>query len=215
MNISNYEIDMYISNNRIKNKYSLISKDIDFIYKPSVFLKVFVNPENPELVELYKSHIEKHNEKMATEEYFDSGFDVFVPQKVEFKLDEGCKSKMINMEIKCEMINFQSNDKEEIYDNTVTHTVTPSPFFSFPRSSISKTPLMLANHTGIIDCGYRGNLIGAFRCLDSLSYTVEKHTRLLQICHPSLCRIFVFMVDDENDLSTTLRGDGGFGSTGV
>ena len=32
----------------------------------------------------------------------------------------------------------------------------------YPRSSIYKTPLRLANNTGIIDSGYRGNLMGAF-----------------------------------------------------
>jgi dUTPase len=78
---------------------------------------------------------------------------------------------------------------------------------------------MLANHTGIIDSGYRGNLIGAFRALyfhkdDNNSYIVEKHTRLLQICHPSLCPIYVVMVN-EDELTNTERGEGGFGSTGV
>ena len=32
-----------------------------------------------------------------------------------------------------------------------------------PRSSIAKTPLMLANSVGIIDAGYRGNLIAAVK----------------------------------------------------
>ena len=83
----------------------------------------------------------------------------------------------------------------------------------FPRSSISKTPLMLANHTGIIDAGYRGSLIGAFRNVSGEDFQVEKHTRLLQVCHPSLCPIIVELVD-ESELSTTARGEGGFGSTG-
>ena len=90
----------------------------------------------------------------------------------------------------------------------------------FPRSSMSKTPLMLANHIGIIDAGYRGSLMGAFRCLKIPeghtclhAYNVEKHTRLLQICHPSLCPVYVELMD-ESRLSVTSRGSGGFGSTG-
>ena len=71
---------------------------------------------------------------------------------------------------------------------------------------------MLANHVGIIDSGYRGDLIGAFRCLDN-EYNVESNTRLLQICHPSLCPVYVVIVP-ENELSNTERGSGGFGSTG-
>jgi hypothetical protein len=76
---------------------------------------------------------------------------------------------------------------------------------------------MMSNHTGIVDAGYRGNLIGAFRWLaggDAPEYTVAKHTRLLQICHPALCPIVVIMIKDETELSTTERNEGGFGSTG-
>ena len=78
---------------------------------------------------------------------------------------------------------------------------------------------MLANHTGIIDSGYRGSLIGAFRWLRSSNYVlpqyiVDKYTRLLQICHPTLCPIYVTLVDI-NDLSTSERGANGFGSTGL
>jgi dUTPase len=75
---------------------------------------------------------------------------------------------------------------------------------------------MLANHTGIIDCGYRGSLIGALRWLNinnESEYVLEKNTRLLQICHPTLCRVFVWLVFEE-ELSNTSRGSGGFGSTG-
>ena len=87
---------------------------------------------------------------------------------------------------------------------------------------MSKTPLMLANHTGIIDAGYRGNLIGAVRWLkdsennnvNNPEYILERHTRLLQICHPTLCPVFVYLVE-EHDLTTTERGAGGFGSTGI
>ena len=105
---------------------------------------------------------------------------------------------MISMDVKCEML---MNGKESCG------------YYMYPRSSISKTPLMLANHTGIIDSGYRGNLIGAFRNTDSAEYTVEKNTRLLQVCHPSLCPIYAVLVE-EDELSTTSRGEGGFGSTG-
>ena len=105
---------------------------------------------------------------------------------------------MISMDVKCEMVDKKGHS---------------CGYYMYPRSSISKTPLMLANHVGIIDSGYRGNLIGAFRCLDSNPYTIEKHTRLLQVTHPSLCPIYVDMVN-ESELSNTTRGSGGFGSTG-
>ena len=166
--------------------------------KNFAILKLAVNPQNPELVDLYKAHVEKHNASIVTDPFPNAGFDLFVPDNVE--VPNTSSSKMISMDVKCEMVD---TDKY------------PSAFFMFPRSSISKTPLSLANHTGIIDSGYRGNLIGAFRNLSLVSsFLVEKHTRLLQICHPSLCPIHVIMVD-EADLSKTARGEGGFGSTGI
>ena len=163
-------------------------------------LKIAVNPNRPELVELYTTHIQKHNAAILTDPFPNSGFDLFVPENTEV----GTDVKMISMDVKCEM---QDKDGYSI------------PYYMYPRSSISKTPLMLANHVGIIDSGYRGFLIGAFRGLDLRGlnlinyYQVEKNTRLLQVCHPSLYPLFVVMVD-ESELSTTSRGTGGFGSTG-
>ena len=92
-------------------------------------------------------------------------------------------------------------------------------YYMYPRSSISKTELMLSNHTGIIDSGYRGVLMGAFRWLkpensEQDNYTIDRYTRLLQVCLPTLHPIFVVMVD-ESELTDTTRGTGGFGSTGV
>jgi dUTP pyrophosphatase len=168
-------------------------------------LKIAVNPNNEELIELYKKHIVKHNESMKTEYYHNAGFDLFIPKEILFEKE--ITSKFIDLEIKTEMLYYENSSFKNCGYNM------------HPRSSISKTPLMLANHTGIVDSGYRGSLIGAFRWLkptnnNDTSFNLEKHTRLLQICHPSLCRILVCLVE-ETELSTTERGEGGFGSTGI
>lgn len=172
-----------------------------------VVLKLFINPENQELRDLYKEHVDKHNTGLKTDPFPNSGFDIFVPNHYIF--DKLNSTKMISMDIKSEMVFYEAS----------TNTIQSTAYCMYPRSSISKTPLMLANHTGIIDSGYRGWLIGAFRCLyftDEVDqYMVEKHTRLLQICHPTLCPVYVQIVDTEEELSVTSRGDGGFGSTGI
>lgn len=156
-----------------------------------------------ELKYAYQKKIELHNKNFETQEFADSGFDIMVPENHTF--DKGFDSKFIDMKVKGELV----------YCNTKTDALSFSPFQLYPRSSISKTPLMLANHVGIIDSGYRGNLIGAFRSFQTnKSYTVAKFTRLLQVCHPSLCPIYVILVE-ESDLVDTERGSGGFGSTGV
>ena len=66
--------------------------------------------------------------------------------------------------------------------------------------------------TGIIDAGYRGNLKSYFDVLHNDK--IEKFDRISQICAPGLVPIYVVLVDNEEDLSVTTRGSGGFGSTG-
>jgi dUTP pyrophosphatase len=108
----------------------------------------------------------------------------------------------------------------------------------YPRSSVSKTPLRLANSTGIIDSGYRGHLMGMFDVLNTQTQTKtqtkrqinnnqdtdpdpdpdfvgQQFDRFLQICAPGLVPILVEVVDDIDELGEeTERGAGGFGSTG-
>lgn len=165
--------------------------------KREAVLYLYVNHENPELVKKYEEYVSKYNSENGENMFPNSGFDLFVPD--DFVIHSGSKTEMVDFQIKIEM---QFDQK-------------PSGFYLFPRSSISKTSLMLANHTGIIDSGYRGNIIGAFRNLSSSDdFIMEKHSRILQICHPSLCRIRVVMIYDQIYLSNSLRGSGGFGSTG-
>ena len=85
-------------------------------------------------------------------------------------------------------------------------------FYLYPRSSIIKTPLRLGNSVGIIDKGYRGNLMGCFDNISEEDYLIEKGTRLVQICAPNLETISFELTDS---LSETSRGAGGYGSTGV
>lgn len=159
---------------------------------------------SPELMDQYVAHADKHNISILTDPYPNSGFDLFFPENVTF--GDVIESKMVNFQVKCEM---------RIY-NFTKNKWTSTGYYMYPRSSLSKTPLILANHVGIIDSGYRGNLMGAFRIIDLSweSYIVEKNTRLLQVCAPDLRPIVVRIVD-ESFFQETERGAGGFGSTGL
>ncbi len=165
-----------------------------------------------DIVQMYKESAIAHNREIMDNKYANAGFDLFVPKRHEFY--NVYKNHMINHWIKCEM-----NHYKEPWGNI------PTGYLLHPRSSICKTSLMLSNHTGIIDSGYRGWIQGAFRTLyftdkreDSSEENdvtiVEKGTRLLQICHPGLKPFFVDIIEDETKLSNTARGEGGFGSTG-
>nr|QFG73669.1 MAG: dUTPase [Megaviridae environmental sample] len=85
-------------------------------------------------------------------------------------------------------------------------------YYLYPRSSIAKTPLRMANSVGIIDWGYRGNIIAKFHNTSNEEYVVEAGTRLVQLCSHDLTPIDIDIVDNVED---SIRGDGGFGSTGV
>ena len=85
-----------------------------------------------------------------------------------------------------------------------------SSYFLVPRSSISKTPLRMSNSIGIIDKGYRGELIAMVDNIKRLPYEIKKGTRLFQIVSPALVPIQFSLV---TELDSTTRGIGGFGST--
>ena len=195
-------MDFEINVNSVQELYSNLKTTAKNGCKNFAILKIAIDDEA--LIANYTDRVEKHNAQFMENILADSGFDVLVPTEVTF--DTLFISQFINMDIKTEMFFCEVN----------TDTVYPCGFNVHPRSSISKTPLMLANHTGIIDSGYRGSLIGAFRYLPhknmETSYVVPVNSRLLQICHPSLCPIYVTIVNS-NELSNSVRGDGGFGST--
>ena len=137
----------------------------------------------------------------------DSGFDLFTPSTI----DVSGSIIKIDYQVKCAMYELGDIPSYAAYDNR--ERLNPQAFYLYARSSIAKTNLRLANSVGIIDSGYRGN-IGAF--FDVLSNGVaEEKSRYVQLCHPSLDPFDVIMVYNEDDLGSTRRGAGGFGSTGV
>ena len=148
------------------------------------------------LREMYTTAAQKHNDTIRTEKHFDAGFDLFCPAEVSVA---GFTTKGINQGVKGAM-EFLG--------------VRAVGYYMYPRSSTgSKSPLRLANSVGIIDAGYRGDYIAVFDNWRGSDYQVEKFQRLVQICPPNLTYpMFVEVVDDLGE--PTLRGEGGFGSTG-
>ena len=89
--------------------------------------------------------------------------------------------------------------------------------FLFPRSSNTKKDLILGNSVGLIDSGYRGEVVFKFRELLPSERDIEFGAREYEI-GDRIGQIVIlpytqitFNVVDE--LSTTDRGVGGFGST--
>lgn len=132
----------------------------------------------------------------------DAGIDLVCPYDINIKLFDVEK---IDFKIKCAMFDANGN---------------LCSYYLYPRSSLSKKPLMLANHVGIIDSGYRGNLMAKVRCLypsnkdigNFTDHTINSGDRLFQICSPTLGQVKIKVVDN---LPESDRGEGGFGSTGL
>ena len=82
-----------------------------------------------------------------------------------------------------------------------------------PRSSIYKTGFMMANSRGIIDLSYRGQLMAPLVTVGTYIKTVDAGTRLFQIIAPGLG--YINEVAYVASLPETVRGEGGFGSTGT
>jgi len=164
-----------------------------------MLLKLFVADNDIRL--LYKTNVAAHNDKILNSQFYDAGFDIFTPMP--YSCAQGIVTK-INFQVKCAAQMVCESGKQY-----------PVGFYMYPRSSLSKTPLRLANSVGIIDSGYRGELIGAFDCATYGSqYVVLKQDKLVQICAPGLVPVIVELVDSLEELGETARGEGGFGSTG-
>ena len=119
----------------------------------------------------------------------DAGLDLFIIEKQVIKPGE---TSRIKLGISCENLDQK-------------------PYLLMPRSSISKTPLRLCNGIGLIDAGYRGEIMAAVDNIKQKSYEVEKGQRLFQLVAMDGGPIYFELVDV---LSSSERGLGGFGSTG-
>jgi dUTPase len=129
--------------------------------------------------------------------------------------------KKDSLDIPVNKVDFKVKCCAKIYNrDSISSNLIYTPFYTYARSSISKTSLRLANNQGIIDAGYRGSIIGMFDCIYKNEFfggfeILEPYSRILQICAPNLMPIYVQIVDSLEQLGpSTSRGSGGFGSTG-
>ena len=144
-------------------------------------MNIKIRPFYAEVKTMYENHGHFHDG--------DAGLDLFVINEQTINAGE---STLIHLQISCE--------------NTEN-----KPYLIMPRSSIAKTPLRLSNSIGLIDSGYRGEIMAAVDNIKTEDYTVEPGQRLFQLVAMAGASIHVELVDA---LSETTRGEGGFGSTG-
>jgi dUTPase len=176
-----------------------------------------------ELYARYTDAADKHNENVLKTGFPDAGFDIIAPPNVISASRvapspaagvTACTQVKLLSGIRCSM--------EELICSGSDNGTKPLSFYMYPRSSLSKTPLRLSNSVGIIDSGYRGQLMAMFDVnmdIASGQYEVEPYTRLCQICcgdlEPFTVKVEMLEAGDvDNLVNSTKRGEGGFGSTG-
>ena len=140
-----------------------------------------IKPFNNSIRSLYENHGSFHDG--------DAGIDLFVIEEQTIQPGETAR---IHLGIACE-------------------NAENKPYLLMPRSSIAKTPLRLCNSIGLIDGGYRGEIMAVVDNIKTEDFTVEPGQRLFQLVAMDGSPIHFELVDE---LSDTTRGSGGFGSTG-
>ena len=149
-------------------------------------LKIVFNPD-------HKDYLETKYKSKDTQFISDTGFDIYLPEDITVKPYD---TTFINLGIRCEYSDNNSSYGYHLY----------------PRSSISKTKLRLANSVGIIDPNYRGYLIAAVDNISDKEQKLSKGERYFQLVFVKTEKPEGIVFTDK--LSETDRGSGGFGSTG-
>ena len=115
--------------------------------------------------------------------------------------DAGMDVVAVGKEVTEKYVEYQTGLALEIPDGYVC--------LIFPRSSISKKDLTLCNSVGVLDSGYRGELILRFQKFGEDIYDVgDRVGQIIIIPHP------IVNVEEVSELGESERGEGGFGSTG-
>ena len=158
-----------------------------------------------------------------------TGFDVVVtsePEIVGEKYDNGTYKRI-------DYIQYKTNlklavQKERMFSN-IGYNDLDFDILAFPRSSVSKYNLVLANCIGLIDADYRGEVLLRFKYIwQPEDYSIGKDKKIQGTVNynklynkgDKVCQLKVTKVENVefvlvNELDSTNRGEGGFGSTDV
>lgn len=85
-----------------------------------------------------------------------------------------------------------------------------------PRSGLSlKSGIMVVNSPGTIDSDYRGEVKVILLNTGNTTFIVEHGDRIAQLVIQAVPRVGLIELEEDEELPTTDRGAGGFGSTGA
>lgn len=190
----------FIINYDIYDTNKIFIKDLTNFYN-----KIYTNDDITTLTLNTKNFLlYKLNYKPSIKVY-KTNKDAVIPSKA-FEEDAGYDLTIIN-KIK------DFNSRTSLYDTGIKIEVDEGYYTEIvPRSSISKFGYMLANNIGIIDNHYRGNLMIALTKIADDAPEIVFPFKCCQLLIRKQITANLYEITDDT-LSTTLRNDGGFGST--
>ena len=158
-----------------------------------------------------------------------TGYDVIVtsdPEIIGETHDNGTYKRIDYIQYKT---NLKLAVQQERQYSGFGHTDIDYDILAFPRSSVSKYNLVLANCIGLIDADYRGEVLLRFKYIwQPEDYRIRTDNLIEGTVNPlklynkgdKVCQLKVTKVENVefvlvNELDSTNRGEGGFGSTDV
>ncbi len=151
------------------------------------------------------SNVEEMYVNHSTFHKGDAGIDLFITNDVTIGPKE---TKLVNLKIKCQSKSFTWCFWKWLKGSFFKY----HSYFLIPRSSISKTPLILRNSIGLIDKAYTGYLQAALYNTSEHPFTLKKGERYLQLANGDLSKAALEI--GTHEIRQTSRANGGFGSTG-
>lgn len=135
----------------------------------------------------------------------DSGLDLFIAEDLSILPNT---TSIVDLQVSCQCLGSLSLCPKNWFSGKFRKNIS---YYLFPRSSISKTPLVLHNSIGLIDSSYTGNLMVALRNTSNTTYSIKRGQRLVQLVNADLSSINFQLIEKHRKTS---RASGGFGSTG-
>lgn len=158
--------------------------------------KFLIQVVNPNDTELYSNHTTFHDG--------DSGLDLFITTDQTIQPGE---TALVDLGIICQNTSFDTN----ICNWFTKGFFKYNSYLLLPRSSISKTPLLMRNSIGLIDAAYLGHIKAPLYNTSNEPFTIKRGQRYVQLVNSDLSPIKFTLT---NVRSNSSRGTGGFGSTG-
>uniref|UniRef100_A0A6C0H6S4 dUTP diphosphatase n=1 Tax=viral metagenome TaxID=1070528 RepID=A0A6C0H6S4_9ZZZZ len=152
--------------------------------------------DNPDTKQMYLNHSTFHDG--------DAGLDLFITEDATVAPHS---TVLVDLGVQCQSRSFDWCIGHWLKGNFYRY----HSYWLVPRSSISKTPLIMQNSIGLIDKGYTGRLKAPFYNTSEQFVRLKRGERYVQLVNADLSSVHFTLVDSLRDTS---RGEGGFGSTG-